>query len=514
MESNRTSNSVKNMIFGMVYRCIQLLIPFFIRTISIQKLGAEFLGLNSLFTSIIQVLNLAELGIGNALVYSMYRPVAEHNTQRINELLGLYKKIYSLIGWLILIIGLILMPFLPYIISMEEIDGTGINIYFLFIFYLVNTVITYWLFAYKKSILIAYQKHRVISICDSACHLLMYAVQIVGLFLAPNYLLYIIVMPLFTIVNNVMIACITQKRYPELNAESVVKLSEYKDIFDKVKYLVGHKVGAVIINSADSIVVSAFLSVHILTTYSNYFYVITALTGCINVGYNAILASVGNSIITESKEKLLQLFYELSFIIFYIVSFSTTCLFCLVQPFMQWWMGENFMFDMVNVILLVVYFYTWQIRVIGLNFKDAAGMWKNDALKPYVGMVVNICLNIILVQIMGVGGVLVATIIVMVGIYFPWETKVLFRDIFKTSSRTYVMKEFKYAIITIIVTCLTYFSVQWISNNHILLFVAKIIIVAVETNALLILFCFRMPEFIVLVKRGKYVWNKLWKKCK
>lgn len=492
---NRTKNSVRNTYSGLINRCINLLVPFIIRTILIKKLGSEFLGLSSLFTSIIQVLNLTELGVGSALVFSMYRPIADDNKEELKNLLALYKKVYALIGFIILIIGVLLTPFLPFIIDMESLDGTGINVYLLFSIYLINTVGTYLFFAYKKSILMAHQRQDVVSKVDSVIHLTMYILQIVVLLVFPNYYLYIILLPIFTLIDNAVAAFLVNKKYPFLKEKGDANKASIKSILSNVKYLIGHKIGAVIISSADSIVISAFMDMNTLTTYSNYFYVITALNGFINVGYNAVLAGIGNSIVVESKEKIYSLFKDLTFVLFIMVSFCTVCMLCLYQPFMYLWMGKSYMFDINTVILFAIYFYSWQIRVMGLNFKDAAGMWKNDALKPYVGMVINLISNIVLVKLIGVNGVLIATIIVMIAVYFPWETKVLFRDLFVRSPKRYLIKHGVYILITVLVSIIVYWISDLVTMNSIFGFFIKGISSALATAFLLMIICHKMEEY-------------------
>ena len=503
MKIEREKNSLRNTATGIVNRCVNLLIPFVIRTIIIHKLGSEFLGLNSLFTSIIQVLNLTELGIGNALVFSMYKPIAEDNTEEISGLLSLYKKIYSLIGIIVFVLGMIIMPFLPHLIDMDSMAGTNINVYILFLIYLINTTLTYLFFAYKKSLLMAYQRNDIISTVDSIGHFVMYALQIAVLIIVPNYYLYIMLMPIFTLLDNAFVAVIAKKKFPEINEKKSVDVRDGIKILKNVKYLIGHKIGAVILTASNNIVISAFLSLHTLTVYGNYYYVITALTGFINVGYNAILAGVGNSIITETKENVHRLFKDLSFIIFYIVSFCSIALLCLYQPFMQIWMGPEYMFNMPCVIAFVVFFYTWQIRVIGLNFKDAAGMWKNDALKPYAAMVSNIVLCLLLVKPLGIIGVLLASTVSFVAVYFPWETTVLYRDLFKASAMKYCLTQLVYLVITVTVGALSYFVCSLIPFTGLLGLILKAVTVAVVATIGLVLLCFKMPEFKNMLTRVK-----------
>ena len=192
IEMSRTKNAARNVLFGLINKIIVLLFPFAIRAIIIQTLGSEYLGLNSLFTSILQVLNLAELGFNSAVVYSMYKPIAENDTNTICALMNLYRKIYRIIGIIVVVVGLILLPFLSYLIKGSY--PTDINIYILYIIYLFNTGLTYFLFAYKSALLTAHQRSDVISNVQSIAFILQYVIQIIILLKTKNYYMFVIVL--------------------------------------------------------------------------------------------------------------------------------------------------------------------------------------------------------------------------------------------------------------------------------------------------------------------------------
>jgi len=508
MKIHRAQNTIRSTVVGFFFRIFNLLMPFIVRTVLIKKLGSEFLGLNSLYTSIIQVLNLAELGIGSALVFNMYEPIANDDNEKIGYLLGLYKKIYSIIGVLIFVIGLLLIPTLSYLVDMRELEGTGINAYVLYLIYLMNSVLSYLFFAYRKSLLMAYQRQDIVSITNGVAHIIMYSLQMIVLFTCPNYYLYIILMPIFTVIDNISAVIISKRMFPDIKETKKVSINDMGEVFSRVKYLIGHKVGAVILNSADSIVISAFINLKILTAYGNYFYIISALSGFIHVGYTALLAGVGNSIVMESKERLLRLFNDLTFLIFYVVSIGTICLLCLYQPFMELWMGEEYMFPMQTVVLFSIYFYTWQVRVMGLIFKDAGGMWKNDFYKPYIGMVVNISLNLFLVNIWGVNGVIVATIVVMTLVYFPCETHVLFKDLFSVKPWRYILRHVYYIMITLIGCIICFFITSVLPVEGFIGLVVKGMLAVIGANATVILLCLRMPELKNMISRVRRVFSE------
>ena len=256
MKLDRTKNAIRNFFWGIINRVITLLLPFIARTIIINSLGAEYLGLNNLFTSILNVLSLAELGVGTALVYAMYKPIAEENQDEICSLLKLYRSCYRVIGAIILAIGILIIPFLP-----KLIHGTypnDINLYILYVIYLSNTVLSYFLFAYKQSLLQAHQRTDVSSNVGSIVNIALNVIQIVVLIRLNNYYLYVILKPIFTVINNITIAIVTKRMYPNYSCRGNINREVAKTIAHKVKALVGHKIGTTVITSADNLVISAF----------------------------------------------------------------------------------------------------------------------------------------------------------------------------------------------------------------------------------------------------------------
>ncbi|MGM9637095.1 MAG: lipopolysaccharide biosynthesis protein [Eubacteriales bacterium] len=494
MEGNsRTGKSIHNIIGGFIYRLISIVFPFIIRTVMIQTIGVQYLGINSLFTSILSVLSLSELGVGSALVFNMYRPMAENDTDRICALVKVYRDFYHVIGAVILAIGLLLLPALKFLIS-----GTypeDINIYVLYLIYLGNTVLSYFLFAYKKSLWEAGQNNGIENKLAAFTNTLMYIGQIVVLLLFRNYYVYIILLPLSTLLQNLMRNCLVNKMYPQYQCRGRVEPGFIKELFSKVKALLGHKIGTTVVTSADSIVISSMFGLEVLAVYSNYYQILNALIGFVTVIYTAITASVGNSIITATKERVFRNFKTLTFMNNWLVGWFSVCLLCLYQPFMRIWMGDSLMFPFHIVILFVAYFYSWLIRRIGLTYKDAAGMWEQDFWKPYIGAVLNFMSNIILCYFIGIEGVLISTIIVMTFIYFPWETRVLFKCLFQRSAREYVLKMAGYVFVTAVNCCITYYVCGFVQGQGMIALLMKALLCIVIPNMVYLIAYFWMPEF-------------------
>ena len=334
MRIERTKNATRNIVVGMILKIYQLLVPFVIRTVMIHMLGMEYLGLNSLFTSILQVLNLAELGVGSAMVFSMYKPIAEDDSATINDLMRLYQFYYRIIGIIILTVGIIITPFIPKLIKSDI--PSGLNIYILYYLNLVATVISYWLFAYKNCLLTAHQRSDVISKVTIITNTVMYVSQIIALLLFKSYYIYLIIALLGQILLNIGTAITADRMFPEYRPSKIFNKKLSKDINQRIKDLFTSKIGEIIVNSADSIVISAFLGLTILASYNSYFYILSAILGFVLLFLQACTAGIGNSLIVETLEKNYNDLKELTLIVTWITGFCSCCLMCIYHEDMDW----------------------------------------------------------------------------------------------------------------------------------------------------------------------------------
>ena len=380
MRINRTQNASRNIVFGVILKIYQLFVPFAMRTAMIYLLGVQYLGLNSLFTSVLQVLNLAELGVGSAMVYSMYKPIASDDTATICALMRLYKIYYRVIGLVILLLGIILLPFIPKLIRGEV--PPDINVYVLYGMNLAATVLSYWLFAYRNSILQAHQRTDITSKVMLLTETVKYVLQFAVLVAFHNYYYFVLVIVLTQIMTNVITAIVSAKMYPDFHPEGKLPREEIQKINQRIRDLFTSKIGAVIVNSADTIVISAFLGLTVLAVYQNYFYLITAVIGLISTVFGSVMAGIGNSIVVETKEKNFKDLQTFTFIIAWIAGVCTCCFLCLFQPFMTLWVGEKLLLDFSVVICLCIYFFVYEINQLWNLYKDAAGIWHKDRFRP------------------------------------------------------------------------------------------------------------------------------------
>ena len=482
----RTRRAFVNIIWGFIEKMITL--------IMIYKLGNEYLGLNGLFTSILQVLSLAELGFGDAIVFSMYKPIIENDNKMLSALLNLYKKVYRIIGMVILCVGLLILPFITKFVKGGY--PSEVNIYVLYCIYLFNTVISYFLFAYKESLLKAHQRNDVNSRILSGCNIVMYVLQIIVLLLFSNYYLYIVIMPVTTIVLNCVRSLFVKKMYPQIVCEGHIEKDAVIGLSKRIIGLTLNKLAQVCRNSFDSIIISSFLGLVILARYQNYYYIISALTVMVSIITTAVGAGIGNSIAAETVEKNYSDYKEFLFIYNWIACFCTVCMLCLYQPFIELWVGKSNVLPLSTVILCCIYFYTMKLGDIAAVYRQAAGIWWEDKFRPIVESVVNLAVNIVLVKYIGVDGVLVSTIISIVCINIPWATYVLFKVYFKMSIKEVFFKYIRYFIETTVLCAVVYGICSRINGNLLVVLVVRTIICIGLVNAGLYIISYTKPEFV------------------
>ena len=424
MKINRTKNAVRNIAAGFGLRIYQTVVPFLMRTVMIQCMGVEYLGLNSLFSSILHILNLAELGVGVAMVFSMYKPVAEDDTRKICALMRLYRRYYRWIGVVIGIVGLALTPFIPHLISGEV--PAEINVYVLYLLNLGATVVSYWLFAYRNCLLSAYQRRDVTSIITILTSLVQNVLQLFILLWMKDYYLYVIVLLLGTALNNVVTGLVTMHMFPQYRPEGDLADEEKQQINGKIRDLFTAKLGSVVLNYADTIVMSAFLGLTMLAVYQNYYFILSAVLAVIEMMIGSVTAGLGNSFVTESREKNYRDLLKFTFIFLWMTGLCVCCFLALYQPFMEIWMGPELMLPFGLVICFAVYFYVYTLNRLLSVYKDAAGLWHQDRFNPLSCALVNLALNLLLVKPLGLYGVQIATIASLGMIGIPWQMHNLF----------------------------------------------------------------------------------------
>ena len=503
MRFERTKNAGRNILYGGALKIYQILFPFLIRTVMISYMGMEYIGLSGLFVSILQVLNLAELGIGSAMVFSMYKPIAENDDATICALMKLYRKYYRIVGTVVLLGGVAAVPFLPHLIKGDVPDG--LNLYILYSINLAATVLSYWMFAYKSCILSAYQRNDISSKIIVVTTTIEYITQLIVIICFHNYYYYLLARVLSQILQNIITALIASKMFPqyspkgELDKESVTKIN------NSIRDLFTAKVGGVIVNSVDTLVISAFLGLYVLGVYNNYFYILTSIISIMYVVFGACTAGIGNSLVTESTDKNYFDFQVFSLIICWISGFCTCCFLCLYQPFMLLWIkDENKMFGMPEVVCFCVYFFVYEIAAMMIQYKDAAGIWHEDRYRPLITALSNLIMNIIMVRYIGVLGILLSTILSFLIIGIPWLVWNIFKYLFKRSSQLYVKKLLIYALIVTLSCFCSYGLCSFVLGNGFISLLIRVLICFVVSNGIYWVVFHKTQEYnhmIIIVER-------------
>ena len=466
LQNRRVQNSVRNVVTGIATVIFTTVMPFAIRTLMTYTVGIEYLGFNNLFVSILQILNISELGIGSVMVYFLYAPAAVGDTDKIDAYLNMLHKIYMLIGTTILVIGLSFTPFLRHFISGNI--PIKANIYLYFLLYLFAYVLQYFIFPEEITLVEAFQRkdisNRILLISNG----ISYVIQIVVLYVYHNYEYYLFAVIIQGLLAGILRKYYGSKYYPQYELKGELNPEEKRDIKNRILSMIGHQMDEKMFNSIDTVFISSLIGLSAVAVYGNYFFIITAGTMLFDMIYTSVLSSIGNAVAVETSDRNYVRFKKMFWLGACLTGWATTCMLCLYQNFMRIWMGTDNMFGMDMVILFCVYFYLSQIRKTVVTFKNASGMWWNDRYKPYISMAVDLLLDLVLIRYIGVKGAIISSIVCVGIIEIPWETRVLFRDYFHISTKQYIIKMLTYGAVNLGIITLVYLICRfWVPETGI-----------------------------------------------
>lgn len=490
---SRINSVTKNLKYAVVGQMMGLLISFISRMVFIRTLGAEYLGLNGLFTNILSILSLAELGIGPAMVYSMYKPLAEKNEEKLKALMSLYKKSYTTVGLMIAIIGTLLTPFLEFFIKdMPEIS----NIKIIYLLFVINSAISYF-FSYKRSLIIADQKRYVATFYRYSFYFVLNILQIITLLLTRNYFIYLILLIINTILENVFVSKKADQLYPLLKEKDIIKLDyeEKRSIVRNVKAMMYHKLGTTIVMGTDNLLISKFVGLVEVGLYSNYQLISNSLNMVFGLFFQSLTASIGNLGVLETEEKKFFTFNVINLAGYWIYAFSSICLFILFNPFISLWAGNDYLFSLEVVFLIVLNFYLTGMRKSVLTYRDALGLFWYDRYKPVFEAILNLAFSILLVKILGISGIFLGTTMSTVAVCFWVEPLVLYKYGFKQSVKSYFITYFKFGMIMAFIGFITWVLTRLIWSQHLSGFIIKSIICLIVPNVLFVIVFRNSKEF-------------------
>lgn len=503
----RTRKSVLNTIVAFASQVIIILLGFISRRVLIYSVGVQYLGINGLMTNILTIFSLAESGIGVAIGYSLYKPLAEKDTEKIKSLMKFYKRTYQFLAVLTAVIGLLFYPFLPIFLKGNTApDVTAI--YFLFLF---SSVASY-LWSYKVTLNSSDQNKYLYTIANTVTQIGVLIIKVFILYFTENYILYLTIDIGSTLIKNVIFSAILDKKYPYLRDKDIRKLDieTKRKLFINIKSLFFGKFGYIISQCSDNLVISSLVSINAVGMYSNYTTLITSISGFVSTFSSGVTASVGNLIASESKEKSYIVYKRIDFINFWLYTFSGIGLFCLMEPFIKIWLGKEYILSFGILIFAVVTYYLRGINS-GIDIvKSASGLFYPDRYVPIIEAVINLILSLVLAMKYGLIGVLAGTLISFLLCSFWIKPYFVYREVFDMAFKKYIMWEGEKIVTSIVITIITYYLQSFVRLENIVLeLILKAVLITVFANGMLILRYFRTEEFAYIKEMMISVLKKL-----
>lgn len=451
----RIKKAIKNIATSIISQIVIIILGFVSRKVFIDNLGTEYLGINGLLTNILSMMVLIEGGIGISIVYNLYKPLAENNKEQIIALVNLYKKSYRVLALIILIISIFLYPFLNKIMKT---DISAISIILVYSIFVIKNIVSY-LNAYKWALINADQKGYILTINNLIFQIVTTISKIIILVLTKNYLLFLLIELIIFIIQNFVNTKTIRRIYPYLNDKVNVSLdSKTKNNINKnIRAMFLHNIGGYIVFSTDNILISSFINVSTVGLYSNYTMIIGQLSGLLSPVISGIGAGVGNLIATENEEKIYEIFKTTFFISFWIYSFATIFLYNLLEPFINWWIGEGYLLNKFVFLVVLLNFYINGMRSVIGTYKSKAGLFVQDKYMPALEGVVNLVMSLILIKYLGLVGVFLGTTISTLIIPFWNQPRIVYKELLKKSVSKY--------FITYLVYLMIMLGVGWITGN-------------------------------------------------
>lgn len=505
----RTKLAFMNVLSSFLGYIFLLVIGFASQRVFVDALGKEYLGLHGLFNNIMTMLAIAELGFGSAIIANMYKPVAEKNEAEIVALLQFYKKIYRILAGVIFGMGMVIMAFVPYIVGETQIKS---NIYILFSFYLMDTVVSYFV-TYKRSILYANQKSYYTNIIHTVFVVTMNLLQMAILILFKNYYVYLMLRVLFRFLENLCINAIANKKYPYINTKEIYPLGRdiRNDIKKKVSGLLFHKIGTFVVLGSDNIIISMLpnLGIVFVGLYSNYSMIINQLNTIIGQIFSSVTASVGNLLVEGNKEKSYDVFKKMFLVNIWLYLYIAISFYYISFPFVELWMGSDFILSERVVLVLAVNIFVNGIRTSFGTFKDAAGIFYEDRYVPVIECLVNIIVSVVLGYKMGLAGIFIGTISSNMVLFCYSFPKFVYKGILGADLGQYARDVLGSVVLFAISFLATHMVISlFVLSSAVLQLAVDFLICLTVPNALMFAFTCKTKEFgyfVGFIKRRKGV---------
>lgn len=505
-EQSRTEYSAKNTTVAVVSKIAAILMGFATRVVFTRMLNESYVGINGLFTDILNVLALSELGVGAAITYALYKPIAQKDIEKQKSLMKLYQFIYRMVALFVGVAGLLVIPFMDVLIKNKpDVD----NLILIYLMYLANSVLSY-LLIFKKTLIDAHQKIYIGTLCLHTSNVIQSILQIIILVRTRNFILFLTIYLICTFGGNLAISIIANRLYPYLKDKSVKPLpkEERKEIFKNIKAMLMHKIGTVVVNNTDNLVLSSIVGITSVGLYSNYFLLIGSVRQILDQFFDGITASVGNLGVTADKNRVKKIFETSFFIGHWVYGFAAICLYELLNTFVEISFGKNYVFPISVVLVLCINFFVTGMRKATLVFRDSLGLFWYDRYKSIAEAVINLVVSVILAYKFGAAGVFWGTFISTVCTSTWVEPYVLYKHHIKSSVISYFVKYGIYSLVVGLAWALTDYICSFITGGLFKILVIRLLICLVVPNIIMLVSYCRTKEFIFAVNKAKSLINK------
>ena len=493
MGSSRTLNSLKNATINLVAKLSAILCSFIIRTVFLKYLGDQYTGVSTLFTDILNILSFTELGIGTAISFAFYKPIAENDEKKIAELMCFCKYAYSIISIAVLVLGLSLIPALGFFV--RNVPDIKEDITLIYILYVIKTAFSY-LLIYKSTFLIAKQKQFIVTGTDSLCTIIKTIIDIIIIVITKNFLLYLVLEIARVVISNSIISHFSNRELKnnKFYKKVKIKITEFKGLFLNVRDVFIYKVNGIVLNSTDSLIISRVISTVSVAYISNYNLIFNAINNIAYQAISAITASVGNLAVLKTRKEQKDVFFTINFICYVFTNVAIVGLWLCANPFIEMIWGEKYVLPQTIVLLLCMNFFIINMHMVVDMFRNANGIFHEGRMRPLVTAIINLIVSIVAARYIGLHGVLLGTVVSRITTQLWYDAKLIFKLVFKESVKTYYMKYILYSVLTFI--CCT---LGWIVCSLIFVVYIKFIvgiIIAVIGTLFLIILLFRKSDVL------------------
>ncbi len=508
---NRAEASVKNSSFSIITQVLTVIINFVVKTVFIYALGSEYLGVNGLFSNIITMLSLADLGIGVAIPYSLYKPLSEKNNEKIKTLMNFYKKIYNIIGIVVLLIGLSITPFLPLII--KDMPENIPHIYLIYDLFVIHSASSYF-FVYKKFLIDSDQKSYITSKIIFIFSTVLSIIQIFILIFTHNFVLFLLSSIFIVIIQNIYISKKANKMYPCLKEKNIEQLDkkEYNEIKKNISSLFIYKVGNVIMNGTDNIVISKIIGLIEVGIYSNYLLIINSIYNILNQIFNAITSSIGNLVVTTDEKRSLNVYENLNFFTFALYGTVCICIMVLINPFINIWIGESYLLSNLVSFLIAFNLFLTGMQSVTSSFRNAYGLFYKAKYRPVLMCILNIVISVILAKYIGIAGVILGTIISKLVTVIWLDPYIIYHYGFKENVNKFYKQYMIYVVCYLTINFVIYMLYKYIVINNIFMFIIYGILTFIVIASIICLLFHKTKEFKYFYNYFMIKFNKILKK--